>query len=429
MLKSCLVNTMNKKPAYLTYFQTRAFDRLFRLFREKYYSLGRYSGTVKMTNLTKEESKDLSLFFGRTYQVGETITISFKQFEQVMMASKYQMFDWTTLLECYFDQTLKTKQECLEQAQNQEAYFFHQVLQQVEPGLGKQWLEDCIDTRSDTYQYLRKRYRNNANTCKMDLHHIVNLVNYLSVHHDQVIALPMLAGTITKNPHYLDLGTKNSHLFLRALADTKGISYPKEHQEKINFLSEWGIYTDSLSNTVITNGLFGSPLFQTFYNQRQPLTLNLENLLTIDSVDTEDKKVFIFENPSILNTIRDQKLSYPVVITSGIPNLAVYQLLDKLVKSHNHLYYNGDYDPEGMMIADKLKRNYGEHLTLFQYDEQDYQTCKSNEVITDRRLKKLDTVQCPELAKIKQSILIEKKAAYQEKNMEAILTYIKEQIT
>lgn len=420
---------MNRRPDYLTYFEARAFDRLFHLFREKYYSLGRYSGTVKMTNLTKEESRDLSLFFGKTYQVGESITISFKQFEQVMQASKYQMFDWTTLLESYFEQTLKTKQECLEQAHNVEIHFFHQVLQQAEPGLGKQWLEACIHARGDTYQYLRKRYRSNADTCKADLQHIVNLLNYLSIHRDQVMALPMLAGTITKNPHFLDLGTKNSHLFLRALADIKGISCPKVHQEKISFLSEWGIYTDSLSNTVITNGLFGDSLFQTFYDQHQPLTLNLENLLVIDHVDTESKKVFIFENPSILNTMRDQKLSYPVVITSGIPNLAVYQLLDKLVASHNHLYYNGDYDPEGMMIADRLKRYYGEHLTLFQYDEQAYQACKSSEVITDSRLKKLDTVQCPELARIKQCLLTEKKAAYQEKNIEAILTYIKEQLT
>ncbi|MEG0995110.1 MAG: DUF2399 domain-containing protein, partial [Bacilli bacterium] len=75
--------------------------------------------------------------------------------------------------------------------------------------------------------------------------------------------------------------------------------------------------------------------------------------------------VFIFENPSILNALLQLNVDASVIITSGNPNFVIYEIIEKLILSGNHLYYNGDFDPEGLLIAYKLKEKYYDQLTLF----------------------------------------------------------------
>lgn len=416
---------MNKKPEYVTYFQEKDFQRLLYLLKEKYCSLSRFSGSVHIRNLTEGESKDFSSFFGKTFLPGSDTRISFKQIEHIMQNTKYQNFDWQVLFETYFDSPLQTKIEFRKQVEDKENQFFQNILESLDDGVGTQWLIGCVQGKNEIYQLLRKRYNQNHVQFHNDLIHIINLLNHLPSFNHELMSLPMFAGIITTNPHFLDMGSKNNHLFLKALADMNGMLYPNEHYEKIHMLLKFGIYVDSLSNTVITNGLIGHELLDVFYQNNQPLILNLENLLQIDNVDTKRKKVFVFENPSILNAMRDKKMYYPVVITSGIPNLALYQLLDKLVTNKNQLYYNGDFDPEGLLIADKLKSRYGNQLTLFQYDKQDYEQSKSNEIITSSRLKKLDMIVCSELLEMKRTLLEERISAFQEKNIECIIDKIK----
>ena len=42
-----------------------------------------------------------------------------------------------------------------------------------------------------------------------------------------------------------------------------------------------------------------------------------------------------------------------IIVTNGNPNLAVFSLINKL--DNHELYYNGDFDPEGLLVADRLK--------------------------------------------------------------------------
>ena len=163
-------------------------------------------------------------------------------------------------------------------------------------------------------------------------------------------------------------------------------------------------------------------LIENFYNNHQSLNLNLENLLNIEQVDTQQKRVYIFENPSMLMALKD--LEEAIIITSGIPNLAVYRLLDKLVASHNTLYYNGDFDPEGLLIAEILKKRYPE-LILFDYTKEDYVAIRSKEYIKSSRLKKLSKVNSQELSELKNCLLRERYSAYQEKNIIKIREYMK----
>ena len=101
--------------------------------------------------------------------------------------------------------------------------------------------------------------------------------------------------------------------------------------------------------------------------------------------------------------------------TSGQLNLCAYILLDMLVDSKIQLYYSGDFDPEGMQIADKLKQRYKENIVLWHYDEHDYRKCISNKTISERRLMMLRNIKDLKLIQVSQRIEQEKRSGYQEK--------------
>ena len=146
--------------------------------------------------------------------------------------------------------------------------------------------------------------------------------------------------------------------------------------------------------------------------------------MNIKSFNGINKKVFIFENPSILSEIIANGLNISVIITSGFINLSVYLLLDKLVESGNKLYYNGDFDPEGLLIANKLKEKYDKNIEFICYTKDDYYNCISHNIVTKKRLNKLQNVNVEELDTIKHLLICNNKAAYQENNKERIIKVI-----
>jgi len=67
-------------------------------------------------------------------------------------------------------------------------------------------------------------------------------------------------------------------------------------------------------------------------------------------------------------------------------------LLDKIAESGAEIYYSGDLDPEGIMIADKLKQRYGDQFHLWRFDEKDYEKIQSKVKPSDQKIKKLDKI-------------------------------------
>ena len=126
-------------------------------------------------------------------------------------------------------------------------------------------------------------------------------------------------------------------------------------------------------------------------------------------------KIFIFENPTVfmevLRGLENQKAS--LICTSGQLNTASLMLLDKLFKEGATFYYSGDFDPEGLRIADKLKSRYKENLILWRYSAEDYLRIKGNKGFLGRE-NKLIKLKSKELIKVKEVMEREKVCGYQE---------------
>ena len=155
--------------------------------------------------------------------------------------------------------------------------------------------------------------------------------------------------------------------------------------------------------------------------QREPLHLTLMTLGRLAQVGPRTgKRVHIVENPAVFAVLASAWPEAAILCGNGQIRLATLVLLD-LFDESIEFWYAGDYDPEGLLIAQKLKERYGERLRLWQYRREFYEKYRSDVEISDRSLKKLDRIYWEELQEIKQALGRQKKAAYQEAMMEEYL--------
>ncbi len=136
--------------------------------------------------------------------------------------------------------------------------------------------------------------------------------------------------------------------------------------------------------------------------------------------------VFVVENSGVFSALLDRFREYceekgrgispnpPLICTHGQFKLASLLLLDKLVAGGAILYYSGDFDPEGLLMMERLLLRYSNQARPWHYTLDDYQLAHSEQVISPQRLKQLDRVISSELVPLKEEILRTGRAGYQE---------------
>ena len=398
---------------YTKYFKDKkGYDRFITKIYEKYQSISRFSGTIKLNCLNDEEAYALSRLFGENYNSGDDVKISIKQFLKIMDKSKFKDFDITTFITEYLNVSLLTNKELKSNLIIAEDNFYQELIKD------NLMLKKIINKDN---LLIHQRYVKNKQKLKNDLINIINLLNHLP---KEKTMISLYAATYTKDPHYLDLDSKTSNLFISCLSILDNIDFPNTREDKIKLLYKHNIEMDNLSNYVLTYNLLSSRKWINDLS-KETLILNIQNILNTNSFDSKLKKVFIFENPSILTKILYSDIDISVIISGGFPNNAVYLLIDKLIENGNKIYYNGDFDPEGLIIANKLKNKYQNNLELFCYDEIDYKNCKSNKIISNKRLNKMDKIDDSKLIIIKDQLIKNKLAAFQENN-NRIINYLKD---
>lgn len=106
---------------------------------------------------------------------------------------------------------------------------------------------------------------------------------------------------------------------------------------------------------------------------------------------------------------------------NGQPRLSAVLFLDLLWESGVKVYYAGDFDPEGLLIAQKVKQYYKGEFFYWHMSPRDYQDARSGEEISAKRLKMLERIQDEELLETAGEIQKSRKAGYQENIWERYL--------
>ena len=136
--------------------------------------------------------------------------------------------------------------------------------------------------------------------------------------------------------------------------------------------------------------------WQGFYDRFEIWNVNALNLNSIDSIDRKCcKRVLVIENPSVFQElVHVSKLNIidqlGFVCTYGNLNYCGYLLLDKIYEAGIEMLYCGDFDPEGLLIADKLKTRYSDRIHLWHYSCEDYYYSHPSKKIDQKRISILE---------------------------------------
>jgi len=169
-----------------------------------------------------------------------------------------------------------------------------------------------------------------------------------------------LASLVTGDAHALDDGSLLGALVLRAAAAMVAMPYPSGAAGRRALWRAVGVLTDEVSTTVLTAGLRTSD--GSWLDERTDAGweshLTIRDLRRLDIRATDDGRVYVCENPRVLEAAVDAGSRRGLVCTQGQPAVVVKALLRRLAEGGSELRYHGDFDWPGITIANLLVDGY-----------------------------------------------------------------------
>ncbi len=458
-----MTDEMLKKEC-LEYFRAHpVFRRLLEGFREKYASYGRFAGTVVLKSLTEEERDDLEGFLNRNYHGKKSASVSAERFEKALSESRFAEISGRDVLELYFHAAPEGRQE----RRQREAEQWKEMLRRAEEAAERMEGEkadredvDLIETAGNTgleqqtsslprlwlqeidgfLPYLRKRCREAGG----DLNEVQRLlllgVKLLNALPADAKYLAVFAAEVTGNPHAFDAGTKDGkylELLVRwyseketiegkiegtseQAADRDGRAFPLIEKQRM-YLNA-GILRDDVSNYALAAGIRAWKKdgslhegMEGFFRAGEPVQIPLSVIAGWKSISCPGKRIYIVENPSVYAILCGKWKKYcGLMCMNGQPRLSSLLILDLLAEAGTEVWYAGDLDPEGLLIAQKLRQYYRGDFHYWHMSAEDYRKSISAEQISDRRLKMLEKITDPDLTETAAAVAGKKLAGYQE---------------
>lgn len=408
----------------LEYFKKPGFRRLLEGFRKRYISLGHLGGTVTLCSLKEEEQDALEGFLRMNCHGKKSLTVSVQKMEKSLLETRFSDITFEELLFRYFPKNMVPKKELEELKEKQRKDNFNKMVEGFEDTKAGQWFLRMVEKKESAYGLLCQDEAKNTKWVLEQIPYLLEALNLLPVWKKEKVWLPVFSSYITGNPHYFDEGNRMFRYLLYGICGMCEFDYPKIQNAEIKaeLLYKAGILKDDISSNVSCIGVQGylesgelHKGMQGFLEQGEMMHLNLHHLGKLKRVCGIGQKVYVVENPSVFQKLAaETKGKVTVICGNGQLRLAVLVLLDLLIESGCEIWYSGDFDPEGLYIAQKLKERYPENLYLWHYESEDYEKAKSKELISESRLKQLDGLKDSVLQNVGEWMKKEKVAGYQE---------------
>ncbi|MFJ7556803.1 DUF2399 domain-containing protein [Bacillus thuringiensis] len=247
------------------------------------------------------------------------------------------------------------------------------------------------------------------------------------------IYIASLAHDVTGDPHALDLDNLTGELFLHSLR----LLYEAEHKKMIDLAKRedvhkvyntYGVVRDDLLNFATVYGISGishdgreSSMLKGAMEDGNILHLPLREVLRFSRMRARGS-VYIVENSTVSALLLDgiENLPISLVVGGGQLNLATLAVLDLLAKEGIEFHYAGDYDPEGLRLAQRVLDRYST-ATPWMYHVENYHRIMRKELESSARLKQLDGITQPELIPLAQEMKVHRKVGYQEALVEEMI--------
>lgn len=175
--------------------------------------------------------------------------------------------------------------------------------------------------------------------------------------------LPVLASEVLGDSHALDAGRPVATLVLRALAREADLHPPQNAAERRQLWAQAGVVADDLSCQVLVLGLapveggrVGESL-RALAAAGEPARITLRQLINGDLAFPPGLEIRICENPVVVAAAADRwgPACPPLVCLEGFASHAAHTLLARLSSRNAVFLYHGDFDWDGLRIANKLR--------------------------------------------------------------------------
>ena len=413
----------DKHQACVAYLKDKASDRILKGLRRKYESLNKVGGVFVLKQPTKDEREFLRGLFKKDYTDQKSISIALEAFERSFDHTRFEGVQLELLLSLYFEQAIVGNVVKKTELLNIRKSFFEDVMASFSNIAT--FIRETLSLKNGAYKWFVTMYQENPKLLFEIFSNLSDLVNLLN--HESQIPLPVAAAQTTKDPHALDDSKPLNKVLIYYLSHAYKVSVPKTAMEKSKLFSDAGILNNTVTRPVMTYGLLSSknPGWTYFFENNQPLSLTDMNLFNQD-LRSVNPSIYCFENPSVFQMFIKTFPNLSAICTGGQINQTVYRILDGL--NAYSLYYSGDFDPEGLLIADRLTKRY-KNMQIFGYEKENYLKSKSFKKISLPRLNQLNGLENEGLREIKDLLVIYKQAGYQEYIMDALFDFIRSNIS
>ena len=414
-----------KKECLKYFHQSPVWKKVLKGFRDKYSSYGRFGGKVVLKNLKSQDIEELEGFFGKSFHGQKSVTVSAEKFRQALEASRYKDITPECLLENFFEEPLLGKQE-------------QKLLREREKEkIWQKFLNDYKGTAIEKAAELLRNIVKDSDSQELaewnrTMRLGAEMYNHLPYRQDNKLYLAVFASMLTGNPHAFDNGTSEGNflyqiiqmdLEIREIKIESSEIFPAYKRQKSYLMA--GIMLDDISNyamlyqvqAVKKDGNLHKGM-EGFAKEQHIVQVPLAVIAEWESLHCPQDEIYIVENPSVFAVLCGKEKAGNVrrayMCMNGQPRLAGLMVLDLLSKSGIRVYYAGDLDPEGILIAQKLSQYYKGEFHYWHMEMADYEKCRSAEVISPKRMKILERITDERLKPVVDRIEEYGTAGYQE---------------
>ncbi len=412
---------MNKAVKDINFFKERreGFDKLFSSLLKKYKQYGAdVNGKVVLKNPSSKEKEIISSFLGLDIRRNKTIAITFRKMEEVLKDRGFNVSDIKTLLEQYYDQPISTLKQQEKERRDKYLSFLKKVRSlSNHPYFG--WYIESVEKKEDGYRRFLKLYKQSPQVLYDYLVTIAKAVELLPLQKD--MRLSFFSSKITGDPHAFDTNQEIGKLFVDVVnivfvkTGEKAFEYETKAERIQELLLSVGILKDDITNYASFSGLrisIGADEESIIYKEGNQIGKTflepLREVVKFSRVRSfwNSNEVFVVEGSGIFSTIVDEvyeKINEvpPLICTHGQFRVSAIKLLNLLVREGYTIYYAGDHDPEGILMAQQLYNRFGDSIRPWGYTKKNYQTTSSLTTIGDKELSLLKHVMHPLLLELK----------------------------
>ncbi|MGH1789584.1 TIGR02679 domain-containing protein [Enterococcus faecalis] len=400
------------------FFQTKvSYQKVMTMAAKKYYQYGKFTGTISLVHFTETEQAEIADFLGCSLAaLKEKKKFSLKKWQSVFEKSRFKQVPFEQAVELVTEQSLQTKEE-VNMLEQEEQVAYCQLFSKMED-----------------LSFVGSKRRLDFYRKKVTVTELAILAQLFQNKPKQLMYLPVFAEKELGNPHGLDRGSRIGGLFYTLLGENSQVTRdlgesPTEYRSRL--YESQNLVVDDVMNFVTIGNLLGKtkqqqvhPMWQSACDYQVIWNVPIKALLDMQEVSPKNgNQVFIFENSSLYSALLTEFPDLPAICHQGQFRLAMWRILALFPESTN-FYYASDMDPEGLQMADKIKKRYGERVTFLYMNVKVYQENLSEEDVS-RRLSKLDSLEDVELKKIAVEMKKMKVASYQERIYNQYVAFIR----